>query len=259
MTEPSSALIGYTGFVGGNLVRQHSFDEMFNSTNIDQIAGRSFDLVVCAGVRAEKWKANADPERDLSDIERLVRSLEHVNVGKLVLISTVDVFVSPVDVDESSPTPIAALHAYGRNRLRLEEIITGRFDAAIVRLPGLYGPGLKKNVIFDLLHANQTEKIDSRGVFQFYDVQRLWRDIQIVLDCELELTHLATPPVSVADVARRSFGIEFTNEVMPTPARYDVRTKYATLFGGTESYLESVEQELAGIAAYVSMERATHG
>ena len=43
--DASSALIGYTGFVGSTLLKQRSFDACFNSANIDQIAGRSFDLV----------------------------------------------------------------------------------------------------------------------------------------------------------------------------------------------------------------------
>jgi hypothetical protein len=256
MNDASSALIGYTGFVGGNLVRQRSFDDLFNSTNIEQIAGRSFDLVVCAGARAEKWKANAEPEKDRQNIECLIGALEQVNIGKLVLISTVDVFIDPIEVDETSPITISGLHAYGRNRRLLEEIVASRFDAAIVRLPGLYGPGLKKNVIHDFLHGHETEKIDSRGVFQFYDVQRLWRDIQVVLDCELGLAHLPTEPISVAEVARHDFGVEFDNEVVPKPARYDVRTIHSHLFGGTGPYIETREQELAGIAAYIATERA---
>ncbi|MGZ7033406.1 MAG: pyridine nucleotide transhydrogenase, partial [Thermoanaerobaculia bacterium] len=187
MTNPidetaSTALIGYTGFVGGNLLRQRPFDACFNSTNIDQIAGRSFDLVVCAGVRAEKWKANADPERDLDNIECLTRAVLQANIGKLVLISTVDVFINPADVDEDSPTPMTGLHPYGRNRRRLEQIVSSRFDAYILRLPGLYGRGLKKNAIYDLLHDNEVHNIDSRAVFQFYDIDRLWRDVEIAMD-----------------------------------------------------------------------------
>src|SRR4051812_49897374 len=114
----TSALIGYTGFVGGNLLRQHEFDATFSSSNIEQIGGRSFDLVVCAGAPAEKWKANADPERDLDSIERLTRALQHTNTQKLVLISTVDVFLNPVEVDEDSPVPMQGLHAYGKHRRR---------------------------------------------------------------------------------------------------------------------------------------------
>ena len=258
-SDASSALIGYTGFVGSNLLRQHSFDACFNSSNIEQIAGRGFDLVVCCGARAEKWKANAEPARDLEGIERLTRALEQVNARKVVLISTVDVFIHPVDVNEESPTPTVGLSPYGRNRRRLEQIVAGRFDALIIRLVGLYGPGLKKNVIFDLLHDNNVKAIDSRGVFQYYDVGRLWADIQLALDHELALVHLPTEPVSVADVARVGFGIEFTNELSSPPARYDIHTRYAALFGGSNPYIESKPESLARIAAFVSAERRGGG
>ena len=254
----SSALIGHTGFVGTNLLRQRSFDALFNSTNIDDIAGRSFDLIVCAGARAEKWLANAEPERDLANIERLASALGQANARKLVLISTVDVFLEPIGVDEDSPTPMDGLHAYGRNRRRLEMILSNRFDTAVVRLPGLYGRGLKKNAIYDLLHDNGVEKIDSRGVFQFYNLDRLWRNIGLALDNDLPLIHLPPEPVSIADVARVAFGREFQNEVAANPARYDVRTRHARLFGPHESYTESSAEELNGIAAFVARERAEH-
>lgn len=258
-SDDSSALIGYTGFVGSNLLRQHSFDACFNSTNIEQIAGRGFDLVVCAGARAEKWKANAEPERDLDNIERLTRALEQVNARKVVLISTVDVFLNPVGVDEDSPTPTAGLTAYGRNRRRLEQIVAGRFDALIVRLVGLFGLGLKKNVIYDLLHDNNIDAIDSRAVFQYYDISRLWGDVQLSLDNELPLVHLPTEPVSVADVAQAAFGIQFSNEVSPAPARYDIHTRYAKVFGGSNSYVEGKTSTLARIAAFVAAERGRSG
>lgn len=254
-TSGESALIGYTGFVGRNLIRQRQFDACFNSGNIEQIAGRSFDLVVCAGAPAEKWKANADPERDSDIIERLTRALEHVETTTLVLISTVDVFLDPRDVDEESQVHWTGLHAYGRNRRRLEEILASRFETHILRLGGLYGPGLEKNVIYDFLHDNRVDRIDSRGVFQFYDVQRLWRDITIAIDNELPLVHLPTEPVSVADIAHAAFGREFTNETSAPPARYDVHTRYAALFGGAGTYIENKSEELAGIAAFVAAER----
>jgi len=254
--DGASALIGYSGFVGGNLLRQRSFDACFNSANIEHIAGRSFDLVVVCGVRAEKWKANADPAADLDGIERLTRALDQVNARKLVLISTVDVFINPVDVDEDSPTPTQGLHPYGRNRRRLEQIVASRFDAHIARLGGLYGHGLKKNIIYDFLNENEIHKIDSRGVFQFYALDRLWRDLERQMDEALPLVHLPTEPVSVADVARAAFGLEFTNEVAATPARYDIHSRYADRFGGRKPYLQGKTEELAGIASFVSRERA---
>ncbi|HTJ22023.1 MAG TPA: hypothetical protein VL383_06495 [Gemmatimonadaceae bacterium] len=254
-TSGESALIGDIGFVGRNLLRQRRFDACFDSSNIEQIAGRGFDIVVCAGAPAEKWKANADPERDSDIIERLTRALEHVEMTTLVLISTVDVFLDPRDVDEESPVRWTGLHAYGRNRRRLEEILASRFETHILRLGGMYGPGLEKNVIYDFLNDNRVDRIDSRGVYQFYDVGRLWRDITVAIDNELPLVHLSPEPVSVAEIAQAAFGREFTNETSVPPPRYDVHTRYAPLFGGTGSYLESKSKELAGIAGFVAAER----
>jgi nucleoside-diphosphate-sugar epimerase len=254
-SSESAALIGHTGFVGGSLLRQRTFDSCFNSSNIESIAGRSFDLVVCSGARAEKWKANADPKADLDGIERLTRALEHVEARKLVLVSTVDVFLDPIGVDEDAPTPTTNLHAYGKNRRRLEQIVAGRFDALVVRLPALYGHGLKKNALYDLLNDHEVTKIDSRGSFQFYDVARLWHDIEIALDHELPLVHLPTEPATVGEIARAAFGLDFGNQLEKPPVRYDVRTKYAPMFGGRDPYVEAKDQVLAGIGAWVARER----
>jgi nucleoside-diphosphate-sugar epimerase len=253
----SSALIGHTGFVGGNLLRQRPFGALFNSKNIDQIDGRSFDLVVCSGARAEKWKANADPLADLDNIETLTQALEQVDARKVVLISTIDVFINPIGVNEDSPTPTANLHAYGRHRRRLEQIISNRFDALVVRLPALYGPGLKKNALYDLLNDNQVNKIDTRGAFQFYDVGRLWRDIEIALENDLTLVHLPTEPATVGEIARTAFGMEFSNELQSPPVQYDVRTRFAALFGGSDAYVERKPEVLAGIGAWVARARGS--
>ena len=105
------------------------------------------------------------------------------------------------------------------------------------------------------MHDHEVFKIDSRGVFQFYDIDRLWADIEIAMRNELALVHLPTEPVSVAEVARAAFGLEFHNEVSPAPARYDIRTRFGRLFGGDDKYVETKATELAGIAAFVAAAR----
>jgi nucleoside-diphosphate-sugar epimerase len=247
-------LIGHTGFVGSNLARQTRFDATFNSSNIETIAGQEFDLLVVAGVRAEKWLANANPEQDKAGIGRLLAALTNVRARQLVLISTVDVFMPPIEVDETTPVNTQGLHAYGTHRYNLEQELASRFETLVARLPGLYGQGIKKNVIHDFLKNHETEKIDSRGVFQFYGLHRLWRDIESAMAHRLRLVHLPTEPVSVAEVARVAFGREFTNHVAPAPARYDVRTNHAALLGGVGNYLESQAAELEGIRLFVDHE-----
>ncbi|MEO5902437.1 MAG: NAD-dependent epimerase/dehydratase family protein, partial [Gemmatimonadaceae bacterium] len=143
------ALIGNTGFIGGTLLRARNFDSCFNSGNIETMRNRGFRTVVCAGARAEKWKANREPEIDRAGIDALCDVLRTVKAERFVLISTVDVFADPENVDELSEVTLEDLHAYGRNRRHLETFVVDRFPTIILRLPGVYGHGLRKNVIHD--------------------------------------------------------------------------------------------------------------
>jgi nucleoside-diphosphate-sugar epimerase len=248
----TSALIGHTGFVGGNLRRQIPFDVQVNSSNVDELRGRKFHLVVCAGARAEKWKANQDPEADLAGIERLLSVLRDVRADRFVLVSTVDVFEKPVGVDESAPAD--ARHPYGRNRRMLEQVCEERFGAQVLRLPGLFGPGLKKNAIYDLLHENQVEKIHPESTYQFYDVRHLWADAEKAHGAGIRLLHLATEPVAMGEVARRFFGREL-RAPGGTPARYDLRSRHAAAWGASGGYLRSREDVLRGIEQFVREEQ----
>jgi hypothetical protein len=58
------AIVGYTGFVGSNIYASGDFDGAYNTKNIQDAFGTCPDLLVYAGMRAEKFLANADPERD---------------------------------------------------------------------------------------------------------------------------------------------------------------------------------------------------
>jgi nucleoside-diphosphate-sugar epimerase len=251
----ANALIGYTGFVGGNLLRQAGFEGLYNSRNIEELAGRSHELLVCSGAPAEKWKANQDPETDRKSLGRLMDALGRVSARKVVLISTVDVYSAPRGVDEDSPITPEPANAYGRHRYELEEFVRARFDTLVVRLPGLFGEGLKKNVLYDFLHDNRVEAIHSEGVFQFYGLENLWKDVRTALDAGLQLVNFATEPTSVAEIARECFGREFDNRPHGSPARYDLRSRHFHLFGGRDGYLYSKQQVLERIRAFVASKR----
>lgn len=146
------ALVGSTGFVGGNLAASHPFDGCYHSKNIGEAFGTRPDLLVYAGMPAAKYLANTDPEGDWAVAQNAFANMERIAPQKLVLISTVDVYQNPAGCNEDAPADLANPGAYGRNRARLEQLVCGRFpDALIVRLPGLFGPGLKKNFIYDFL------------------------------------------------------------------------------------------------------------
>lgn len=145
-------LVGHTGFVGSNLFESTTFDFCFNSKNIKEAFGLNPDLLVYSGVRAEKFLANKEPEKDFEIISEAIEIIKKINPKQIVLISTVDVYPNPVAVDENTFIDLDLVQPYGKNRLYLEKWVESNFtDYLIVRLPGLFGKNIKKNFIFDLI------------------------------------------------------------------------------------------------------------
>lgn len=148
-----NALVGYTGFVGSNLYEKGSFDACYNSQNIENAFGTEPDLLVFAGLKAEKYLANSNPEKDLERIRTAALNISKIKPKKMVLISSIDVFKRPVEVDENSPIDTEGMDTYGYNRYLLECKVRDMYpDALIVRLPGLFGNKIKKNFIYDLIN-----------------------------------------------------------------------------------------------------------
>ena len=65
-----NVLVGHTGFVGNNLYRYGSFELGVNSGSVREAYGTKPDLCVYAGLRAEKYLANQQPEKDWQMIEQ---------------------------------------------------------------------------------------------------------------------------------------------------------------------------------------------
>jgi len=251
----ADALIGYSGFVGSTLLKQRQFEARFRSTDIHEIAGREFDTVVCAGAPAQKWLANRDPAGDRAKIDELIGHLGRMRCRSFILISTIDVFANPLGVDEHTEVEEAGLHAYGLHRRLLERFVEQQFeDHLIVRLPGLVGPGLRKNVIFDFLNNNNLDAIDSRGVFQFYPMVNLWPDITRARDAGVRLLHLTAEPISVADIAAEGFNFSFDHPTANPAATYDMRSVHAGLAGASGPYQYSRRDTLLAVRAYAQSE-----
>lgn len=192
----NSALIGYSGFVGSNLRSQGEFDSLYNSKNINDIKDREFDLIVCAGVSAVKWWANANPLEDKKAIDDLAEKLRHVKCKSFVLISTIDVYNNPIQVDENTEIDKSLCSPYGLNRLLLEETIIEMFpDYRIIRLPGLFGDGLKKNYIYDLINSNMLEKINLASSFQWYPLDKIYADLKLILQEPKGIFNFVTEPL----------------------------------------------------------------
>lgn len=247
-----NCLIGYTGFVGGNLLKQRKYDILINSKNFYSMEGASYDRVVCAGVPAVKWKANKEPEADLQHIRELMDVLKTVKAKKFVLISTIDVYSVNTGVDEDFDCHDPQHHAYGRHRLLFEDFCREQFkDILIVRLPGLFGDGIKKNVIFDLLNDNCLEMINPESSFQYYYLGNLSDDIERAEAAGLTLVNLFTEPVRTKEITDRFFpGKEYGQKASPK-ASYDMHTKYARLRGLEGNYLYTAAEVLSQLEGFI--------
>lgn len=253
-----SCLIGYTGFVGQTLLTQADFDDLYNSSNIETIQNKEYRLVICAAAPAVKWKANKDPQEDIDNINKLISSLRNVKAEKFVLISTVDVYANPVNVEEDSIIEPEKTEPYGRHRFYLEQFVVDNFDNhLIIRLPGLFGKGLKKNFIFDLIHTNTLDLTHYQSEFQFYNMDHLWSDIQTALNNSLALVNFATEPVSASEIAGIAAGVSFVNETKKPPVYYNMLSKYASLFtsDSNKGYLASKEIVLSEISEFIEREK----
>lgn len=254
----NNALIGFSGFVGSTLLKQTQFESLYRSTNIGDIKGKAFDTVVCAGAPAQKWIANREPEADRQKIDALIDRLKTIQCNTFILISTVDVFQNPIGVDEETVVDESGLQAYGLHRRVLEKFVESQFpNRLIVRLPGLVGPGLRKNVIFDFLNDNNLLSIDSRGVFQFYPMVNLWFDIETALKAKLKLVHLTAEPISVADISALGFGKVFNNSLANTVSTYDMRTNHAAVFGASGAYQYSTRETVLALRSYAQSDAPT--
>lgn len=146
-----TVLVGSTGFVGGNLAATGSFTRQYHSTDVQNGFEQENDLVVYAGVPAAMFLANQAPEKDLDVMRAARENLRRLNAKRTVLISSICVYADSRGKTEQDVPQPQGLPPYGANRLQLERWVREDCpDALIVRLPALYGQGLKKNFLYDL-------------------------------------------------------------------------------------------------------------
>lgn len=300
------ALVGYTGFVGNNLCASTNFDALYNSKNIYEAYSTCPDLLVYAGVPAEKYLANNFPEKDYEIILNAENNIAKINPKKLILISSIDVIDNPKEFDENGIINESNLQPYGYNRRQLEKWARENYkDCLIVRLPALFGKGIKKNFIFDLINVvptmiktnkmdelskidanildyytikdngfykinnldkNQKEELkkicnkvnftalvftDSRNEYQFYNLKNLWKDIEIALENNITLLHLATEPLSASDVYMAVRGKEFINEFLGKYVSYNYITVNAKMYGSYDNYIYHKNEILEDIKEFI--------
>ena len=297
---------------------QATFSAVFNSANIAEIAQQKFDYLVCAAAPGSMFEANKFPGRDQAKIQTLIDELYKVRTSRFILISSIAVLEDFGGKDDEGTTAFQEELAYGCHRRALEAFVEETFkDSLVVRLPALFGRGLRKNFIFDLLNPIPTMllevkleelsgvldrrsfqrlkelyasdpvtgmlKLDRAALdtdpmravldeaaivhgfaathfhnpettYQYYNMNRIWSDINVALKAGLSHIHLVSEPLSAARIHRH-----LTGRDMPFSGarlhREDMRTRYAELWGRHSCYLEDADAVLDQLVAFYASER----
>ena len=291
------AIVGYDGFVGSNIVRKVKFDQLYNKANIEEAYGSEPDLLIYAGVPAEVYYANKYPEKDLEIVNNAINNIKKIKPKKIVLISSVNVYPNNEQGDENKKVDLEDLEPYGKNRRILENWVKENLkDYLIVRLPGLFGKGIKKNFIYDLInitpsklteskikelsiknknilkyyHNNEDgfyvinditieerKKLieilnelnftalnftDSRGMYQYFNLEYLWDIINKALDNNLRILNISTEPFSINELYNYLYNKDFDNKLNKEVANYNMKTIHYELFDGFDGYIMNKEQ-----------------
>jgi hypothetical protein len=315
----NDAVLGSTGFVGGTLLGQHSFAGRFNSRNIQEALGKAFDTVVCAAAPGSMFEANRFPDNDKAGIDALIDQLATIRAATFVLISSIAVLADSAGQQDERASSFETKLAYGRNRRALEVFCSERFERClIIRLPALFGKGLRKNFLFDILNpmpsmltktawvalsealpavlrpglsdfyvwneglqlfvidrkalstGGQRTDYDAavthlgmsalnftnpRSRFQYYDMSRLWSDIELCIKSGVGVIHLAPEPLEAGQVFAA-----LTGRAMPENAarlhREDMRTRHARNFGREGPYIATSGEVMDQLRRFFGQETA---
>ena len=151
-------IVGAKGFVGSALCRNiHQNDEIIkiSKNNYNDEKLKTYDVLINSAMPSAKYWANTNPYEDFEKTVGLTADLAYNwKYEKFIQISTISV--------ENLDTP------YAINKKAAETIMNFK-NSLIIRLGTLYGNGLKKGPLFDLLNKNKIHT-DKKSQFDFIDV-----------------------------------------------------------------------------------------
>jgi nucleoside-diphosphate-sugar epimerase len=218
-------LIGYSGFVGSNC-DINSYDALINSKNIKNYFNHDFDLLVVAAGDARKWYANQNPKKDIIHINELFNDLKKIKAKQIIYCSTVDVYDGVISNEYNFEVKN---HAYGINRFWLEQLLISQYkNVSIIRLGGLFGKNLKKNLIFDAINnrTDQIEKYNLNSKFQFFNLQNLESLFKDVLENKISIINAVSEPISTKEILD-SIGFDFSKiNFSENIVNYNIKTSH---------------------------------
>jgi hypothetical protein len=242
-------LVGDTGLIGTTLKYSVSFDLLFNSKNIS-----TFDKLVKDGAElylsclpAAKWLVNKNLNGDLDNILNIVEIIAKKKYTKVILFSTIDIYGdSPIKSNEDYSPNISKL-SYGTNRYLFELLIRERLTTDglnIFRLPALFSKNIKKNILYDLIHNNNIDKININSTYQWYNLDSLYSDIEEYNEKYVNETtfNLFTEPIPTLELIKLFPSVKISDLTYGEPLVYDYTSKFGDYIHKQDKILNEIKQ-----------------
>lgn len=242
-------LVGASGFVGSNFMRVFPETTAVSRASLHSgQSGEKVESLVIAGPSANKWLANAGPEEDLRQVAAFGRAIvRRFSPKRVILFSTIDVYGSGTGDESLDPAPTSP---YGANRLALADQLADAFPQLFVsRLPGLFGPSLRKNLLYDIRNDRSEfiQMVNPQSTFQWMDVRSAIRlSLQRHQAGEENLVNLVSEPLQVSEIPLGGSWMKSLDARAPR-VQYKVTSRH-TLSG----YWLSKEGVVASIARWSS-------
>ena len=247
----SSLLIGSTGFVGSNLTKQLNIDKFASSKNINSFKNKSFDVAYIAAGDARKWIANGNPSQDRDHINKLYKDISQINIKKIIHFSTIDVYMNKAGYEGPSLMDISE-EAYGANRFALEGKLRGLCEEYyLIRLPGLFGPGLKKNIIYDIKVGKDISNFNLNSNFQWFDLLDLSAVIDFVTKNNIFELNVCSEPLSVKELL---YSLNLPEDQCISGelgiVNYDIKSLHSNKFSNFKDYFYTKKDILSKINSF---------
>ena len=184
LTKSNNIAVVGNGLIGKRLQKFVNATHVFGSKQLLDLPLHEYDTVYVAAPSGNRIWASQNPGFDQASTGLLIRNLITTRCNRMVLISTGDTQVKPDS-------------GYGKNRLELENAVRGRFkNHYIIRLPGLIGNDITKNILYDIKHKTEwVSKINGAIKQQWYPLDDLEYDIPKIINGDERIVNLGSEPI----------------------------------------------------------------
>lgn len=248
-------LMGAGGFVGSAFSRYFEKNDIpytpIGRKEMDKSLGTSCDLMILSCGNANKGKGIADPMFDFSQsLANIAHYVHGVEAKRVLLISSVDVYNDPSTQALTSEDTIITphqLHSYGFHKYLAEQYVQKYSQHyMIMRLPGLVGPGLQKNAVYDHCHPPKKLFLSPESQINFVHTDAVAKDGMNILMKESEpliLNYAATDSLTIKDMGEiTNTACRYHDGADENIQMYDINTRLAARYCDLKPSACAVEQ-----------------